>query len=51
VNPPASREDAQIGDVNDLRPRMMSDAYRLLGNLADAEDAVQDAPWSMARVE
>ena len=32
-----------IDDVNALRPRMMSVAYRMLGSLADAEDAVQDA--------
>jgi RNA polymerase sigma-70 factor, ECF subfamily len=30
-------------DVNTLRPRMMSIAYRMLGSVADAEDAVQDA--------
>ena len=30
-------------DVNALRPRMMSVAYRMLGSVADAEDAVQDA--------
>src|SRR5436305_1274787 len=30
-------------DVNDLRPKMMSVAYRMLGSVADAEDAVQDA--------
>ena len=30
-------------DVNDLRPKMMSVAYRMLGSGADAEDAVQDA--------
>jgi RNA polymerase sigma-70 factor, ECF subfamily len=30
-------------DLNDLRPRMMSVAYRMLGSVADAEDAVQDA--------
>ncbi|VTR96236.1 rna polymerase sigma factor : RNA polymerase sigma-70 factor, ECF subfamily OS=Phenylobacterium zucineum (strain HLK1) GN=PHZ_c2577 PE=4 SV=1: Sigma70_r2: Sigma70_r4_2 [Gemmata massiliana] len=30
-------------DVNTLRPRMMSVAYRMLGSVADAEDAVQDA--------
>lgn len=28
---------------NELRPRMMSVAYRMLGSVADAEDAVQDA--------
>lgn len=28
---------------NDFRPRMMSVAYRMLGSVADAEDAVQDA--------
>ncbi|WP_406694249.1 sigma-70 family RNA polymerase sigma factor [Singulisphaera sp. Ch08] len=32
-----------IDDVIDLRPRMMSVAYRMLGSVADAEDAVQDA--------
>lgn len=32
-----------IHDVNALRPRMMSVAYRMLGSVADAEDAVQDA--------
>ncbi|WP_435008988.1 RNA polymerase sigma factor SigJ [Tundrisphaera lichenicola] len=30
-------------DLNALRPRMMSVAYRMLGSVADAEDAVQDA--------
>lgn len=30
-------------DVSNLRPRMMSVAYRMLGSVADAEDAVQDA--------
>jgi RNA polymerase sigma-70 factor (ECF subfamily) len=30
-------------DVNAMRPRMMSVAYRMLGSVADAEDAVQDA--------
>jgi len=30
-------------DVSDLRPRMMSVAYRMLGSVTDAEDAVQDA--------
>src|SRR3954464_15171761 len=30
-------------DVNRLRPRMMSVAYRVLGSVVDAEDAVQDA--------
>jgi RNA polymerase sigma-70 factor (ECF subfamily) len=30
-------------EVNELRPRMMSIAYRMLGSVADAEDAVQDA--------
>jgi RNA polymerase sigma-70 factor (ECF subfamily) len=29
--------------VDELRPRMMSVAYRMLGSVADAEDAVQDA--------
>src|SRR3954451_1715897 len=32
-----------IDDVTALRPRMMSVAYRMLGSVADAEDAVQDA--------
>src|SRR5262245_48241565 len=32
-----------IDDVNTLRPRMMSVAYRMLGSVVDAEDAVQDA--------
>jgi len=32
-----------IDDVNALRPRMMSVAFRMLGSVADAEDAVQDA--------
>ncbi|VTT98843.1 rna polymerase sigma factor : RNA polymerase, sigma-24 subunit, ECF subfamily OS=Solibacter usitatus (strain Ellin6076) GN=Acid_3603 PE=4 SV=1: Sigma70_r2: Sigma70_r4_2: SnoaL_2 [Gemmataceae bacterium] len=30
-------------EVSSLRPRMMSVAYRMLGSVADAEDAVQDA--------
>ena len=30
-------------NVAELRPRMMSVAYRMLGSVADAEDAVQDA--------
>jgi DNA-directed RNA polymerase specialized sigma24 family protein len=30
-------------DVNSLRPRMMSVAYRMLGSVADAADAVQVA--------
>src|SRR5215218_8340248 len=30
-------------DVSGFRPRMMSVAYRMLGTVADAEDAVQDA--------
>ncbi|WP_437186758.1 RNA polymerase sigma factor SigJ [Planctomicrobium sp. SH668] len=30
-------------DLQRLRPRMMSVAYRMLGTVADAEDAVQDA--------
>jgi RNA polymerase sigma-70 factor (ECF subfamily) len=30
-------------NVSELRPRMMSVAYRMLGSVADAEDAVQDA--------
>ena len=30
-------------DVSKLRPRMMSVAYRMLGSVVDAEDAVQDA--------
>tara|TARA_R110002095_G_scaffold181477_2_gene158774 strand:+ start:642 stop:1490 length:849 start_codon:yes stop_codon:yes gene_type:complete len=30
-------------DLNELRPRMMSVAYRMLGSVADAEDVVQDA--------
>jgi RNA polymerase sigma-70 factor (ECF subfamily) len=32
-----------VDDVISLRPRMMSVAYRMLGSVADAEDAVQDA--------
>jgi RNA polymerase sigma-70 factor, ECF subfamily len=32
-----------IDDVNALQPRMMSVAYRMLGSVVDAEDAVQDA--------
>lgn len=30
-------------DLQSLRPRMMSVAYRMLGSVADAEDVVQDA--------
>src|SRR6476620_2539335 len=36
-------EVAMNADVSELRPRMMSVAYRMLGSVADAEDAVQDA--------
>ena len=32
-----------LDDVIALRPRMMSVAYRMLGSVKDAEDAVQDA--------
>ena len=32
-----------IDELNRLRARMMSVAYRMLGSVADAEDAVQDA--------
>lgn len=32
-----------LDTVEDLRPRMMSVAYRMLGSVVDAEDAVQDA--------
>lgn len=32
-----------IADLDELRPRMMSVAYRMLGSVTDAEDAVQDA--------
>ncbi|WP_337176146.1 RNA polymerase sigma factor SigJ [Paludisphaera sp.] len=32
-----------IDDVIAMRPRMLSVAYRMLGSIADAEDAVQDA--------
>lgn len=32
-----------LDDTQDLRPRMMSVAYRMLGSVVDAEDAVQDA--------
>src|SRR3982751_3780224 len=37
------REVAMNDNLNELRPRMMSVAYRMLGSVADAEDAVQDA--------
>jgi DNA-directed RNA polymerase specialized sigma24 family protein len=30
-------------DLNELPPRMMSDAHRMLGSATHAEDAVQDA--------
>jgi len=36
-------EIAMNDSVSELRPRMMSVAYRMLGSVADAEDAVQDA--------
>ena len=32
-----------MNDLDGFRPRMMSVAYRMLGSVADAEDAVQDA--------
>jgi len=32
-----------VDNLNELRPRMMSVAYRMLGSVVDAEDAVQDA--------
>lgn len=35
--------DDAIHDLDKFRPRLMSIAYRMLGSLADAEDAVQDA--------
>ena len=35
-------------DLDYLRPRMMSVAYRMLGTVADAEDAVQDALSAIA---
>jgi RNA polymerase sigma-70 factor (ECF subfamily) len=34
---------AMFDCVQELRPRMMSVAYRMLGSVVDAEDAVQDA--------
>jgi RNA polymerase sigma factor (sigma-70 family) len=36
-------EGTMTDEVIALRPRMMSVAYRMLGSVADAEDAVQDA--------
>ena len=38
-------------EVIPLRPRMMSVAYRMLGSVADAEDAVQDAFMRSTRPE
>jgi RNA polymerase sigma-70 factor (ECF subfamily) len=43
LNTRAKVEVAMNADVSELRPRMMSVAYRMLGSVVDAEDAVQDA--------
>ncbi|QDU87242.1 ECF RNA polymerase sigma factor SigJ [Pirellulimonas nuda] len=39
----ATQSSATLDGAHELRPRMMSVAYRMLGSVVDAEDAVQDA--------
>lgn len=42
-NSPRNEQFQKLDSFQDLRPRMMSVAYRMLGSVVDAEDAVQDA--------
>lgn len=39
----ASEQTAVLESLQHFRPHMMSVAYRMLGSVVDAEDAVQDA--------
>ena len=43
------REDAQV--FEDARPKLLGLAYRILGSLADAEDAVQDTFLKWAKTD